>query len=363
MDQQGRHLRVGESQRLQHDRPIDTMGRDQDVLADDMERRPPITEDGGCGFPRGTALTECRIVSGGIGDVVHKRVEPDVRDKSLSEFLGERDAPLETGRRTGDAKVPFEFFHSIAEFGNAEFRNDKGVPHTAAAVDQVEKPLLWIKSEIRVCCEAEVEVLLLALLDRLPLGAELTIGTSLLVGKELFLAHAVEPPLRLLVDPAAAIGAGHLVLPEKAEVGADTFPVHGVGGGSPSGVSDAKLLPKRAEFRRHGVHILLRRNPLLLRALLDFLSVLINTGQEEDFAPGEALETRDDIRENLLIGVPDVRGAVGVVDRGGDEERFHEMTGVPGSDPGGSGAILAPHERIRALVPADSASGIWWFLT
>ena len=89
--------------------------------------------------------------------------------------------------------------------------------------------------------------------------------------------------------------------------------------------------------------------------------MLVDTGQEEDLAPALTLEAREDVGEDLLVGVADMRRRVRVIDRGGDEERFHGMdTQVsPAGAEGSSFAILPPQERIRAFTPADSASAIW----
>ena len=91
--------------------------------------------------------------------------------------------------------------------------------------------------------------------------------------------------------------------------------------------------------------------------------MLVDPSQEEYLLPSLTVKTGEDISENLFVGMPDVGRPVRVVDRGGDEKAIHGMVCVPVCDPGVSGAIFAPQERIRAFVPADSASGIWWFLT
>jgi hypothetical protein len=59
-----------------------------------------------------------------------------------------------------------------------------------------------------------------------------------------------------------------------------------------------------------------------LGGLFDFLSVLVQAGEEEDLVAEAAARAGDDIGEDLFIGVAEVRGAVDVIDRGGDVELF-----------------------------------------
>jgi hypothetical protein len=48
--------------------------------------------------------------------------------------------------------------------------------------------------------------------------------------------------------------------------------------------------------------------------------MLVGAGLEEDVAAVLALETRDRVGGDHLIGVPDMRAAIGIMDRGGDVE-------------------------------------------
>ena len=105
-----------------------------------------------------------------------------------------------------------------------------------------------------------------------------------------------------------------------------------VGGGGPRVVFHVELFPKRREFFRDAVHKFLRLHARLLRALLDLLPVLIHAGEEKDFLAFQPVIPREHVGEHLFVGVADVRGAVGVVDGGGDEEGFGhgKGSGVPG---------------------------------
>ena len=91
--------------------------------------------------------------------------------------------------------------------------------------------------------------------------------------------------------------------------------------------------------------------------------MLVDSREEEHLAAALSLEACQDVGEDLLVGVADVGRGVRVIDRGGDEERFH-VVGVSLSPAGAAGgfsslAILPPQERILAFTPADSASAIW----
>jgi hypothetical protein len=58
----------------------------------------------------------------------------------------------------------------------------------------------------------------------------------------------------------------------------------------------------------------------LLGGLLDLLAMLIQAREEVRRMAEQALAPGDDVGEDLLVGVAQVRGAVGVVDRGGQVE-------------------------------------------
>ena len=62
------------------------------------------------------------------------------------------------------------------------------------------------------------------------------------------------------------------------------------------------------------------RHSCFRRGLLDLLSVLIDAGQKENFLAFEPVIARNDIGQHFLVGVPNVRRRVGVIDRGGNEE-------------------------------------------
>ena len=104
-----------------------------------------------------------------------------------------------------------------------------------------------------------------------------------------------------------------------------------VGRGRPAVVADVEFLPKRDEFRRDPVDELLRRDALFFGGLLHFLPVLIDAGEEENLLALQPMITRDDVGEDLLVRMADVRRTVGVIDRGGEIERFrHRAQSIAG---------------------------------
>src|SRR5688572_3188200 len=64
-----------------------------------------------------------------------------------------------------------------------------------------------------------------------------------------------------------------------------------------------ELLPKDCEV----VAILLRRLAFALSRLLDFLAMLIQAGQKEHFGAEAALGTSDDVGQDFLVSMAEVR--------------------------------------------------------
>ena len=70
-----------------------------------------------------------------------------------------------------------------------------------------------------------------------------------------------------------------------------------------------------------------RLDALATRALLHLLPVLVEPRQKVGRDSAHALVADDDVAQNLLVGVPEVRGAVGIVDCGSEVEIFvHKKT-------------------------------------
>ena len=277
----------------------------------------------------------------GEADVVDQRVEPDIGDEAGIER--QLDSPGEAALGSRDAEVACDLGGSVPEFRLAEIGSDEILP----GLEETGQPL-------RALGEPKIPVLLVQQDDFAPLGSELAVGPAFLVGEELLLAHAVVAAVGGLVEPVTLLEVGEDAL--------DRLLVQGRGRGGPAIVGNPERLPEGEEFLGDPVGELLRGNPLALRALLNLLAMLVDSREEENLAATLSLEACQDVGEDLLVGVADVGRGVRVIDRRGDEERFH-VVGVSLSPAGAAGgfsslAILPPQERILAFTPADSASAI-----
>ena len=79
----------------------------------------------------------------------------------------------------------------------------------------------------------------------------------------------------------------------------------------------------RLEFRGDAVDEFLRRHAFARRGLLNFQPVLVHAGDEQGVAPVEPHEALDRIGGDALVGVADMRRAVGVGNGGRDVEPAH----------------------------------------
>ena len=126
-------------------------------------------------------------------------------------------------------------------------------------------------------------------------------------------AHGIPAGIAVLVDVTAT---GHQV-PDIARGlvvtlfrGADEIVVRGV-----------EHLAHRAELVGVALGELFRRNTFRPRRLLHLLAMFVGAGQEENIHSVQALKACHGVRRNQLIGMADMRLAVGIGDRGGDVER------------------------------------------
>ena len=88
----------------------------------------------------------------------------------------------------------------------------------------------------------------------------------------------------------------------------------------PGIVTHIELLPKGNKLLRCLADKFLLGHAFPLRGLLHLLTVLIHSGQKEGRLSFQPSIAGDDVSEDLLVRVPDVRRGVGVVDRGRDKE-------------------------------------------
>ena len=115
VDQDVGHPVIGETERMQHRKPIDAMRGNKDVLADDVHGSPG---------PDGLEIRKGRIRRvTDERDVVDQCVEPDISDEIR--VKRQFDAPSEAGFRAGDTEIRSGgFFQSVDQLGFAESRQD-----------------------------------------------------------------------------------------------------------------------------------------------------------------------------------------------------------------------------------------------
>ena len=80
----------------------------------------------------------------------------------------------------------------------------------------------------------------------------------------------------------------------------------------------------RLELGRDAIDECLRRYAFARSGLLDLQAVLVHAGDEQGVAPVEPHESLDRIGRDALVGMADMRRAIGVRDRRCDVEAAHE---------------------------------------
>ena len=138
------------------------------------------------------------------------------------------------------------------------------------------------------------------------------VGTAVLFLQKLLLARAVETVVLPEVDLPLVVqllehGAHHPLVPLLGR--ADEIVV-----------GDEEFRQERAKLRAHLVGELQRRDPALAGALLHLLAVLVGPGEKIHLLPLQAVKPGDDVRQHFLVGVPEVRRTVHIIDRGGEVE-------------------------------------------
>ena len=307
------------------------MGRDENVLADDMKGGP-------AGFEKAEIGSRLGIVAG-EADVVREGVEPDIGHKGGIEW--KLDAPGEAGFWAGNAEVAGEFLYGVSQLGDAKIGNDDRIRRFCAGVDEMEEP-------VAVLGKFEVVIFLFDQDDLAPLGAELAVGAAFFFREELLLAHAVVAALRGFVELA--------FIPESLEHALHAGFVQVLHRGSPGILAEVEFFPEFHEEAGDLGDKLRRLDSAFLGGLLYLLSVLVHACEEEHIASCETLVAGDGVGEDLLIGMADVRRAIGVVDRGGDEECVrHGVSGIgfDFSAPGEDARLAACGFGLLDLVVAD----------
>ena len=130
-------------------------------------------------------------------------------------------------------------------------------------------------------------------------------------------SDAIPPFVRLLVE------VGRVVLKDALDQRANARRVLRVGRANELVVRDAEPSPHRLKALGERVDERLRRRGPCLGGLLDLLAVLVHPDQEMHVVAEQAPIPGDGVRADLLVRVAEMRVAVRVVDRGGEEVRAH----------------------------------------
>ena len=275
------------ARRHQEGRPVDGVKAD-DVLADDVHIRRPV-------FHPGRVLV--REAAG--GEIVGQGVHPDIHD--MARRVRHRHAPVEGGARDGE----------ILQAGL-----DEG-DHLVAPLpwaDELRMGLVMGQQLVLISREAEEIALLLHPLHLRAGGGEFpAVPFGQLVLAEIGLvAHRI--PAGILVQIDVAIGRH--APPELL----DGFLVALLGGADEVIVGAVERPDHGLKFRRHFIDELFGRLALFLGRLDDLLAVFVHPGEEHNVITVQPLEAGQRVGGQGLVGVADVRRAIGIGNGGGDIE-------------------------------------------
>ena len=244
-----------------------------------------------------------------------------------------RHAPIEIGAAHG----------KILEAGAHETRH---LVAPGLGADEVGLRLVEGQQPVLIGREAKEEVLLLHpghrragdLGDRCAIGA----GLEFVLGVVGLVAHRVPAGVLRQVEVAVRLHPAPQLL--RGSV------MRGLGGADEVVLAAIQRLCHGAEARRHLVHEFAGRHAGPGRRLLNLDAVLVGAGGEQHVVAVDALEARDRVRGDHLVGVADMRRAVGVGDRGGEAEGLGRHAGKPRQTEGdGQGISLRPAPVIPRL--------------
>ena len=128
------------------------------------------------------------------------------------------------------------------------------------------------------------------------------------------------------------------------------FPCAGIGGADKIVVGQLQFFGERPPVRRQFVTILLRRFALGDSRLLNLLAVFIQTGQEKNIQAETAARPRDDVGDDFLVGMAEVRLAVDVVNGGGDVKLFVHYRAV----------IVTRYSAKASAEKGPAIEGVWF---
>ena len=248
-----------------------------------------------------------RRMRGGDAGVIHQRVEPDVGDEIRVE--GQGNAPVQPRRRARDAQV---FQRVVLEEAQ----------HFVAAVrrrDEIRVRLDVINQPLLVRAELEIIIVLLQF-DHLAVArVKRAVGQAVFFREKRFLLRGIKARVGRLVKMAGGV--------ELGERGLDEFLVARLGGADEIVVGQFQFFGERLPVRRELVAIGLRGFAFGDGGLLDLLAVLVEAGQEKNLLAQAAPRPRDDVGDDLLVGMAEMRLAVDVINRGGDVKPFAHRAG------------------------------------
>ena len=267
---------------LEHAGPVDRMGRREDVLADDMDVGGP----------------EAFVRDGRV--VVGQGVEPDVGDEGGIE--GQFDAPGQAALGTRDAQVVHRLLQELEDLVLAEARRDE----VGVSAEVLDQPGLELR-------QLEIIILFGRLGDlTVDLGPG-AVRRPVLVRQELLLTGRIPVGLLAFVDEALV----EKLLQELL----DDLLMPRFGRADVVVVRDVQVSQHALEDRGDLIDEHLRLDAALQGRLLDLLAMLVESGDEVDWAAAHAHVPGDHVGEDFLVGMAEVRRAVGVVDGRGDVER------------------------------------------
>ena len=94
--------------------------------------------------------------------------------------------------------------------------------------------------------------------------------------------------------------------------------VIGIGGADKTVVGNVQNIEQFLEMARHFIRELTRRAADVAGFLGHLQTVFVGPCLEADFTAAQALEAGDNISRDRLVGMADMRLAIGIVDRGGE---------------------------------------------
>src|SRR5664279_3725526 len=299
-------------------RPVDRVEA-ENVLADDVDAGP-------------VTLVERKVAGAEPerGDVVRERVEPHVDD--VPRAPREWDAPRD--RRARHGEILQARLHERAHFVQARLGKDERL--------SLHAPLEELEESGSVLRQAEEDVLL-----ALPLGLEAVDRAvpqgEILLRIERLAVRAVPALVPRRVEVARRVDAPDNLL--------DARPVARLGRADEVVVRDAELFPEVPECRRMAVRDDDRSDAFLFRDPLDVLPVLVRAGQEAHVLPLLAEVTRERVRDDRRVEVPDVRPVVDVIDGGREVAGRHERTRITrgGLAPGATAPLPGRRPQSRCF--------------